>query len=458
MRQNPWTLLKAPAITPPANGAWLTKTLARNANCAYLCRHGSPRTLAAFRSQVPLCRYEDIEPEIHRLAHEEDVLFIGRPVAFERTGGSSRGPKLIPYTHDGLLDFQRNILPWLASTVARHQITGQAYFSISPATRAPECIGDIPVGLPDGAYLGEAAGRVLAQCSAVPLAAGTITDVEAWLRFTTQHLGAAHDLELISVWSPTFLLRLLERIPDAPARWPRLKLISCWADGPSRRYAEEIRRLFPQAQLQPKGLLSTEGCVTAPDETDRHALVPHGFYEFAQGEALFLADELFAGASYELILTTASGLYRYRTGDQVRCEGRNAQGRPVLAFVGRDGLTSDLVGEKLNEPLVQHSLEVLPGFALLLPDHQHSGYVLVCDQAPSDAQLRLVEERLVANPQYAYARALGQLAPLRVLRRPHAAEVHERALLARGTRLGDLKPVSLRTEPFWLPLFEESPP
>jgi hypothetical protein len=388
-----WDRLVAPSAP---SEPWLPSLLARNAHTAYLREYGSPRTLAEFRERVPVVDYDDLEPWIERIAAgESDVLFAGRPVAFERTSGSSGAAKLIPYSAEGLLDFQRSLLPWLVSTVRAHGITGRAYFSISPATRPPESIGGVPVGLPDGAYLGESAAAVLAEVTAVPFEVAAITDVGRWRDVTLRHLAAAHDLELISVWSPTFLLRLLDDLDDPRVLWPRLKVVSCWAAAASKPFAEELAARLPHATLEPKGLLSTECVVTtgsavvttAGRRGRRRSVTPYGYFEFDEGE---------------VIATTASGLYRYRTGDLLDSN---------LEFLGRSGIVSDLVGEKLTEPFVATCLENVRGY--LFPDG--AGYVLA-SEAPVDVDE--IERRLCANPQYAYARRLGQLAPLRLKHTP----------------------------------------
>jgi hypothetical protein len=436
---------------------WLESLLRRNAETAYLRAFGSPRTAAEYRRRLPIVSYEDLDPHLSRIAAgAADVLFAGVPVAFERTGGSAGGSKLIPYSAAGLRDFQLSVLPWLAHTVRRHRISRRAYFSISPVARAAEHIGGIPVGLSDAAYLGEQAGQLLWQKTAVPFEVAAISDIELWRRTTRRHLEAAQDLELISVWSPTFLLRLLEGIGDTRALWPDLKVVSCWASGPAARYVDQLARLFPQATIEPKGLLSTEAVVTVPDEACRPVLVGRGYYEFLDGETAIEESGLEPGREYEVVVTTASGLYRYATGDRVRCDGRNDAGRPILEFVGRDSLSSDLVGEKLTDAFVGRCLDTSQGFAMLVPDTETPGYVLISDGAIDPEGLRRCEERLSGNPQYAYARRLGQLAPLRAISCRRPFDVVERVMRDRGVRLGDIKPTALRTEDFWLPLFEQN--
>jgi hypothetical protein len=396
--------------------AWLSSMLARNAHTAYLRGR-------AF-DELPVVSYEDLLPWIERVcAGEPDVLFAGRPVAYERTSGSSGASKVIPYSAEGLCDIRNAIAPWLA----RHTITGSVYMSISPATRSPESIGGIPVGLPDSAYL--------SVRSAVPLEVGLITDVTQWRAETLRHLKAAHDLELISVWSPTFLLRLLDDIDDPVRLWPRLKIVSCWASASSKPYADELRARLPHAHLQPKGLLSTEAVVTIPDENDRPALNPYGYFELERDGRL--VRDLTVGDVYEVIATTASGLYRYRTGDLVRYDGGS-----IFEFVGRGGLVSDLVGEKLTEPFVAGCLRDVPGF--LVPEGL--GYVLAVE-AGAPVNVDEIERRLCENPQYAYARRLGQLEALRVLPVRGVFDRYAEAQLKRGARLGDVKPVALSPHP-----------
>jgi hypothetical protein len=454
MADNPWERFFS-ALPVPMGAPWLEMMLARNAGTAYLHAYGSPRTMEEFRERVPIVCYEDLTPWQDRIrSGERDVLFTGSPIAFERTGGSTGAAKLIPYSAEGLLDFQRSVVPWLDTVVKTHGITGRAYFSISPATRRPERIGGIPVGLPDGTYLGDIAGAVLAEMTAVPFGVAAIDDVVLWRTETIRHLAAARDLELISVWSPTFLLSLLDQVDNPRLLWPRLKVVSCWASAASKPFAEALAAHLPQAHLQPKGLLSTETAVTVPDIDDQPVLTEHGFFEFERDGLLSLHNELTEGPLYEVIATTASGLYRYRTGDLVRYEGRSRCGRPILEFAGRGNAVSDLVGEKLTEPFVAACLEDVPGFRLLVPASESNGYVLL---AEADAAISIddVERRLCGNPQYAYARRLGQLAALRLMPVSRLYDRYARIQAEQGVRLGDVKPAALRNEPEWIGRMEE---
>jgi hypothetical protein len=282
----------------------------------------------------------------------------------------------------------------------------------------------------------------------VPPEVGSITQVDRWRQQTLDHLAAARDLEMISVWSPTFLLRLLDDLPDPRALWPHLKLISCWASGASAPFAIELASRLPQAHLQPKGLLSTEVVVTVPDGHDRPVLARQGFFEFERQERLHLAHELEVGETYEVVATTASGLYRYRTGDLVRCTGASAGGAPLLEFIGRGDLVCDLVGEKLSEPFAERCLAGIGGFRLLLPEAAGDGYVLAVEFGRR-VDVGHVEHRLCDNPQYAYARRLGQLKPLRLCHVERLFDLYSSLQVDNNVRIGDVKPVALRKERSW---------
>lgn len=53
------------------------------------------------------------------------------------------------------------------------------------------------------------------------------------------------------------------------------------------------------------------------------------------------------GALYEPVLTTFSGLYRYRTGDVVRVTGFLGES-PIVEFVLRRNLFLNVAGEKMS--------------------------------------------------------------------------------------------------------------
>jgi hypothetical protein len=55
----------------------------------------------------------------------------------------------------------------------------------------------------------------------------------------------------------------------------------------------------------------------------------------------------------------------------------------------------------------------------------------------------VIDTRLAENPQYAYARTLNQLMPLRVRQIPDLLDRVVALQMSRGVRLADIKPISL---------------
>jgi len=127
----------------------------------------------------------------------------------------------------------------------------------------------------------------------------------------------------------------------------------------------------------------------------------------------------------------------------------------MLEFVGRAGLMSDLCGEKLTEDFVAGRLMHIPGFSMLAPALEPCPhYVLFldrneCEEAVARELASNLDATLADNPQYLYARRLGELGPVRPRLIPEPLERYVRSALERGQRLGDVKPPVLRAETDW---------
>ena len=467
------------------------------------------RLIAEWQRCVPVAAPEAFAPGIARAAAGvPDVLFRGRAIALEATGGSTSGARHVAYHGQSLIEFQQAALPWLDDlfTTEPSLVKCPAYWAISPIGRRAAQRNDarhaVSIGMDDAAYLGDEAGAGLLASLAVPPAVGAIDASEPgdagarcggmhdWQRVTLAHLLACRPLGLISVWSPSFLSVLLQilddegeqlieairsgpcalaidhaRIPlaalqwptsqrradelaacrieggatgptvDPSARfdlsrvWPQLRLISCWADAGSGVAAAALAQRLPHARMQAKGLLATEGAITLPLSPwpDPVLAIRSGFYEFLDtGDVARTAGELRVGDRYRVVLSNASGLYRYRLGDVVECTGMAGRA-PMLRFIGRGDRIVDLVGEKLDDAFVATCLDSLPAeawpsgrrpIAAMLAAVDQPGqasYRLLIDQPPMhDARTAAtladaLDAALSRNPQYAYARRLGQL-------------------------------------------------
>jgi hypothetical protein len=252
--------------------------------------------------------------------------------------------------------------------------------------------------------------------------------------------------------------------------WPHLRLLSCWADGPSAPYAAQLAEQFPSVIVQGKGLLATEAFVTLPlmGRAGGALAVTAHFFEFLAADgAVQIAHQLQRGETYAVIVTTGGGLYRYRLHDLVEVVDFVGQ-TPCLRFVGKTDQISDYFGEKLNEQFVATVLanmlkthQIYPQFLLLAPDDSQGTirYTLYLEttrgQLPSPTLHHDLEAALCANFHYAYCRNLGQLASAQVVLVKNGYDAYLRACQHRGQKLGNIKPRVLDKHLDWQLWFEQ---
>ncbi|MCA9115692.1 MAG: GH3 auxin-responsive promoter family protein [Planctomycetaceae bacterium] len=173
---------------------------------------------------------------------------------------------------------------------------------------------------------------------------------------------------------------LLKRITRRPARarqleqlreqkghlwpqdyWPGCQLIAVWTGGSAAAYLPALRKYYGEPAIRDHGLSASEGRMTIPLSDGSPAglldvgshffeFIPEEEYDFAH-PAVLMADELEVGRNYYILLTTASGLYRYDICDVVRCTGHCGT-TPELEFLNKGAHISNLTGEKISESQV----------------------------------------------------------------------------------------------------------
>jgi hypothetical protein len=431
-------------------------------------------SIGLFQRCVPIRSYDELAPYIDRVAEgEQNVLSHDRVIRLATSSGSTRARKLIPYTRSLQREFNRAIGPWIVDLFRGDPklARGSAYWSITPvAAPAARASKGPPIGFAeDSAYLGGLVQSLVDAAMAVPAQVRHTTNIDEFRRQTIQHLLERRDLRLISVWHPTFLELLLDSagIDDPTRVWPKLRLISCWADANATGAADALTRRFPGVTIQPKGLLATEAFVTIPFAQQWPLAIRSHFFEFIDDAGdVRLAHELRVDHEYSVVVTTAGGLWRYRLGDRVRVESF-VGATPSLRFIGREDNVVDHFGEKLSEGFVAHVLgklfattKPLPTFSMLAPDARHDapGYTLFTSSIPQIHETNGLDIRLDAllrtNPHYDYCRQLGQLHAARVfLISEPAYTKYIGALTQRGQRLGDIKPAALSEHDGWSNIF-----
>ncbi|MCQ3032631.1 GH3 auxin-responsive promoter family protein [Pseudomonas syringae] len=468
--------------------------LSANRDCAFGRAHdfAGIRNASDFRDKVPPSTYAQLQPWVEQAQHDSDaVLTTSPPLFFERSSGNSALQKHIPYTRDFLAQLQGALTVWLAHMYRQvPEIShGSGYWSMSPPLQQSAISAN-------GILIGSVSDLQYLQGSAIAGLAGTLLipdmahDVVHWRRQTLLALVADADLSIISVWSPTFLSSLLQPLLDtenpesrqtcdwleamlpAPRKqalrharaqgvftelWPRLAAVSCWMDGPSRGYAAQLATRFPQARWLPKGLFATEGVVSVPFGEGAGCPLAIGshYLEFVGDDGLPKgAHSLRMGETAQVLLTTGAGLYRYALGDRVRVVGKQGD-TPRVEFVGRSASACDLVGEKLDEQLVEGVLAQCidsTDSACLIPDSRNTpphyvALVSTSSAIPCEVLANDIDTALQSSFHYGHARTLGQLGPVRVRLVSGGAQqlaaLLQRAAEATGIRAGDVKPRAL---------------
>ena len=193
--------------------------LQHNAASAFGRRYGFERinSYADFAARIPLHTYADYRADIEAVAAgTPGVLTTEAVTLFEKTGGSSGGAKLIPYTPSLLAAFRRAVLPWL-SDLAQHRpqaLAGRLFFIISPAGRnRSHTAGGIAVGNGDDlAYFGADTAAWLAERTLFQPELLQQQSADSWQWHSARVLLSAPDLSFISVWSPTLLLAIMDTL------------------------------------------------------------------------------------------------------------------------------------------------------------------------------------------------------------------------------------------------------
>jgi hypothetical protein len=465
------------ALSEPdrAQATWLREVLVRDAESVFGREHGfgGIADYTEFARRVPLRGWEELSPWVERVrGGERHVLGMERVTHLAPTSGSSGARKLIPFTAGLQAGFSAAVGPWMYDLVRSSPgvLGGPSYWSVSPLTDEEATTGAVPVGFADDAeYLGGVQAWLVRRAMAVPAGLRHERDMEMFWRRTLVGLLGCRELRLISVWHPSFLellLKAAERMwgdvcaelprkralelraagPSGWSRWwPSLRVISCWGEQAAEPGWRELQRKFPGVLVQPKGLLATEAVVTIPWSGAYPLAVTSHFFEFIDDTGgVRRAHEVERGKRYEVVVTNGGGLWRYRLGDVVECTGR-VEATPTLRFLGRAGNVSDLRGEKLTEAFVAEVLRGLwpagerPAHAVLRADE--AGYALEISGVAKAGLVERIEAALSANPHYALARRLGQLACVRVV--AVGEDAARDTLLKQRGRLGDRKPAVL---------------
>ena len=334
----------------------------------------SIRTYKQFASTLPLYSYEDLRPHIMRMVNGiKDELWPGRCMNFAQSSGTSDGrSKYIPITRES---FQWNHYPG-ASDVVTH------YLNMNPDSRIFSGKALILGGsfannlqLKPGVRVGDLSANLienmnpLANLARIP--SKQVALMEDWTEklplLVEAGIGAnVTNLSGVPSWFLTLLRRVLERTGKSSIHevWPNLEVFfhGGIAFEPYRQQYEEICDMSKMHFMDTYN--ASEGFFAVQSDWSSEAmllLLDVGvFYEFVPIEdvdsetpEVYPIWEIEAGRTYELIITAANGLWRYRLGDTVTVEQLN----PVkIRIAGRTRSFINAFGEELMVHNADHAI------------------------------------------------------------------------------------------------------
>ncbi|MBX3022043.1 MAG: GH3 auxin-responsive promoter family protein [Bdellovibrionales bacterium] len=452
---------------------------------------GEKMSYRQFASAVPVTDYSFWEQDILRQKHSGSAQVCVNTERYQPTSGSTSAQKWIPYSKSFMREMDGAIQPWLGDVGINHPraFKGCQYWSLS---WLPQEQRDSRPSNDDLELLPTWKRIMLERVMAVPSAVTYTKTMEESQFATLAHLCARRDLSLVSVWSPTFWLTLLDKLilwreslaetldsgrwslpgfssdlkcPHSGRGakilrefqgteliehlWPMLSLISCWDSAGSKMWAQQVRRRHPSVFLQGKGLWATEGVMTIPFQGQYPAAITSHFLEWMDldNDRVYPTWELKPGQMVQPLLSGGHGLLRYKLNDAVLVKG-TLGATPTFEFQGRLRET-DLVGEKLSAQLTEQAFQyveeqtgVRPLTMYAVRTQLTSPYYLVLvrssDVQPDKIQ-NVVEEALSRVFHYKLARELGQLGPVRVRMDQQPERVYQQVLVNKGLLAGDIK-------------------
>jgi len=334
----------------------------------------SIRTYRQFASTLPLYRYEDLQPQVMRMINgAKDELWPGRCMHFAQSSGTSDGrSKYIPITRES---FQWNHYVG-SSDVVSH------YLNLNPASRIFSGKAFILGGsfannlqLKPGVRVGDLSANLIENmnplANLVRIPSKQVALMEDWVEKLPMLVEASLNANVTNLSGvPSWFLTVLREVLKKSGKscihdvWPNLEVFfhGGIAFEPYRQQYEEICDMSKMHFLDTYN--ASEGFFAVQSDWDSEAmllLLDVGvFYEFLPVEEsnsdtpeVYPIWEIEQGRTYELIITAANGLWRYRLGDTVTIEQLN----PVkITIAGRTHSFINAFGEELMVHNADHAI------------------------------------------------------------------------------------------------------
>ena len=293
-----------------------------------------------FKAKVPISTYEEIFPYIDRMMHGEQNVLWSSPISwFSKSSGTTNArSKFIPVSKESLENC--------------HMMGGKDMITLlinnKPETRIFEGKG-LSIGgslsnnpLNSSLLLGDVSAVVMknlpiwAQIIRTPsLDVALMDDWDQKIEKMAIETSKENVTSILGV--PTWTLVLIEKILEITGKksilevWPNFEFLvhGAVAFGPYREMFQNL--VFPSSEVRfleiynaSEGFFAIQDDLSLPDEM--LLMLDYGiFYEFIpigphgeEVDQIVSLDQVMLGVNYAMLITTNSGLWRYKIGDTVK--------------------------------------------------------------------------------------------------------------------------------------------
>ena len=326
--------------------------------------------VAAYQTGAPTVAYDDIRPYAMRMVEgESDILWPGKCMRFAQSSGTSGGKsKFVPITDDCL---HRNHYPGTSDVVAH-------YLKMNPESRLFSGKSLILGGsfanelnLKSGVKVGDLSATLIDRmpklADMVRVPEKRIALMEDWSEKLPALAEAASKSNITNISGvPSWFLTVLKEVCRMKSAdkvsevWPNLEVF--FHGGIDfRPYRKEYEAITDPGKMHfMETYNASEGFFAFQNDFADHSmlLILDGavFYEFEpiEGGDPVPAWKVEAGKTYELLITSSNGLWRYHLGDTVTVTATD----PVkLRIAGRTRSFINAFGEEVMEDNANRAIE-----------------------------------------------------------------------------------------------------
>lgn len=384
-------------------------------------RFGDIKTIADYRHQLPIHRYEDLEPYIRRvMAGDTNALLADSKVLmFALTSGTTAARKHIPITQQYLDDYRRGWNLWGLQSIRQHpQIFFKPILQLAGDWDEYRTEADIPCGNLSG-FTAQIQKRIMKRMYVLPPQTGKVKD-SITRQYIALRFAAPKKLGMLVSANPSTLVnlaRMMDREKESLIRdiadgtinpkwaipaelraiftaklkpnreraaeleafvrqegsllpkdvWPKERLlIGCWTGGSVGPYLRQLGQYYGEAPIRDIGLLASEGRMTLPIANNTPAGIldinAH-YFEFIPENEIDSAQPTVLGAhevregGHYYILPTTKAGLYRYHISDLVRVTGFFQKTPMIEFLGKGSRFANLTGEKLSEYHVTQSVD-----------------------------------------------------------------------------------------------------